>query len=74
MPLHAPVSFNERDRQRQQQFRDYSEKLDVFKYMEPPRVHSRVLKELVHMYTSQLPTIAEKLWKLGEVFNNCGGP
>lgn len=59
--LNAPVLSNEKDRQRQQQFRDYSEKLDVFKSMEPPWIHSRVLKELVHMYTSLLPTISEKL-------------
>lgn len=70
MPLHAPALFNRKDRQRQQQFRDYSEKLDIFKYVEPSWIHSRELKEPVHVNTSLLPIVSEKLWKVGEIFDN----
>lgn len=70
MPLHALSLFKERGRLRQQQFRGYSQKLDVFKFMEASWIYSRVLKELVCMYISLLSKIYEKLWKLGEVFDN----
>ncbi|CAM4551684.1 unnamed protein product [Caretta caretta] len=47
--------------------RDYLEKLDVHKSMEPDELHPRVLKELVAVTAEPLAIILENSWRTGEV-------
>ncbi|CAM5161589.1 unnamed protein product, partial [Natator depressus] len=50
--------------------RDYLEKLDEHKFMEPDALHPRVLKELVDVIAEPLAVIFENSWRSGEVPDN----